>query len=475
MRTRTSRFGVLIVALALLLCGAARAFAGYDARGAELRDILAKKELDQATKEREVLTRALDEYLRTREQCLQDLVKIVEEPSPGRTEQERVWDERLAACRQEASKIGDAIKGIPGVPTIGAFNFINVTQVEEEKFFATLDRVQVGERRDRLVANQKNLLEMTQALDEKWRSLVEQDKVLDEREKQVVDDLGAIIDRAFDAADRERRTLKEKVVNGGQQISAVVKRWGKPIAYLLGALTGADLHALEEGIKVFKEADPAISAYSKIYAKTNADYIGRAADYAALLQSERGGIFVLYGGFYRDTKQFLEKNGFDIAKVDYQLGSEAMSAWASGAATAGQRADADAFGRDVLARLSAHLAETEKKFNEFVARHKGKFFGPIAPEITEALAETRVWEDWARMIEGKNLDAKLRQWRNEANDNNVFFTVSIDGLTDADRGELRREIQPRIDELVQSLDDAATIPQRFRKDFDRSRLGDELK
>lgn len=470
--TVVRRRGWLVVTLlGILLWSSGVAFAGYDARASELRDILAKKELaDQ--KERDVLARALDDYVRAREQCLEDLVRIIEESSRDRTEQERAWNDRLGGCKQDASRLADAIKSISGTPSIGAFNFVNVTAIEEQKFFEGLGGVKVGERRDHLIVNQKNVIDMTQRLDEKWQALFDQDNSIDEHEQQIVSEIGAIVDRAFDQADRERRTIKEKLVDGVDKATKIVKKYNKPIVYLLGTLTGADLDTLKQALEVIKGSEPAIDAYAKIYLKTNEDYIARSAEYAALLQSERGGIYILFGGFRQDTEEFLKKNGFDQAKIEYQLASDAMASWASSTATSGQRSDADAFGKDVLGKLGNHLAETERRFNDFVSHHKSKFFGPIAPDIKEALAETRVWEDWDRMMQGKSLDAKLRQWRSDAS---TFFTVSLSGLSSEDQEYLRGLLQPRVDELVRSLDDAATIPDRFHHDFDRSRLGDDLK
>jgi len=455
--------------------GAGLAFAGYDARASELRAILARKLAQKELtdeKERDVLARALDDYLRARTQCLEDLVRIVEETSQSRTEQERAWDDRLGGCKQDASRLGDAIKSISGTPSVGAFNFVNLTQVEEEKFFSGLERVQVGERRDHLIENQKNVTDMSQRLDEKWRSLFEQDNSIDEHEKQIVDEIGEIIDRAYDAADRERRTIKEKLVAGVDQAVKVVKKYNKPLVYLLGALTGADLEQLKQAIEVIKGSEPAVDAFSKIYLKTNEEYIARSNEYARLLQSERGGIYILFGSIRQDTEEFVKKNGFDQAKLEYRAAVDAMASWTSGTATSAQRSDADAFGRDVLGKLSNHLAETEKRFNEFVSRHKGKFFGPIAPDIKESIAETRVWEDWDRMIRGKSLDARLRQWRSEAN---TFFTVSLSGLTSDDEEFLRGFLKPRVEELVRSLVEAEKIPDKFHHDFDRHSLGDELK
>ena len=118
------------------------------------------------------------------------------------------------------------------------------------------------------------------------------------------------------------------------------------------------------------------------------------------------------------------------------------------------------------------LSLTERVFNEFVKEHKGKSFGPLAPDIKNALTESRAWEDRHRMMDEKGLDSKLRQWRNEANS---FFGVSLSGLSSADKEYLRDLIQPRVDELVRSLEQAEEIPEKFHKDFNRRNAEDSLR
>lgn len=460
-----------IVALLVTACVWVRvADAGYDARASELRAVLKKKELAD-DKEREVLTKALDEYLSHRQECLDSLVRIIAETSAD-AKQEQAWLYRLDGCREDAARLGEAVKSISGTPSIGAFNFVGVTQVEEVNFFTNLTKTKVGERRDKIAVNGKNVADMTSKLDEKWRYLFDQDNSLDEYEKRIVEQVGALIDESLDESDKQRRTIKEQLVGNVNEVAKFVKKWGKGIREALQHVPSEEVQVLRHALEGIEKVAPAIDAYAKIYLKTNADYIARSADYASLLQSEKGGIYVLFGGFRRDTEEFLKTNGFDLAKIDYQAASDALSSWASSSATSGQKSDAESFSKEVLGKLSTQLSVTEKAFNEFVSHHKSKFFGPIAPEIKEALAETRVWEDWNRMMQGKSLDSKLRQWRSEAN---TFFDVSLAELSSDDQAYLKGLLRERTDELVRSLQEAEKLPEKFKHDFDRSRLGDDIR
>jgi len=471
MRNNVIRTRTWIVAflLGLLIWGSGQAFAGYDARPSELRDRLAKESL-AGQKERDVLSKALDDYVRAREQCLEDLVRIVEESDAGKDEQEAAWEGRLATCKQDPSRLADAVRSLSGVPSTGAYTFANVTALQEEKFFEGLAQTRIGERRDHLIVNQKNVEEMRDDLQEEWDEIADQEKSIHESEESVVSQLEDMIDRWTDQAARERRTIKEKLNAGAPIIVKVMKLTSMPLVAALQHFTGHNLSDLQQGIQLVEDSGPAIDAFSGIYRKANEAYLARKIEYDALVRSERGGIYVLYSNFRQQTQDFVEKNGFDKAKVDYQEASDAMASWVSGTETSGQRSDADAFSRDVMAKLSDHLAKTETVFNEFVSKNKGKFFGPIGPDIEEALTATRMWEQWDLTIQSKGLDAKLRSWRDEAN---IFWAVDISGLTSEDQGYVRGLIKERVEKLVESLDQAVTIPQQFHHDFDRSVLEDD--
>ncbi|HLL21259.1 MAG TPA: hypothetical protein VK427_03965 [Kofleriaceae bacterium] len=112
--------------------------AGYDARVAELRRLLQTKQLADA-KERDVLTKALDEYLKDRQDCFDALVRLVEEASAD-AKQEQAWTSRLDGCKEDAVQLGNAIKSVSGTPSIDAYHFLATTQVEEVSFFTNSRR-----------------------------------------------------------------------------------------------------------------------------------------------------------------------------------------------------------------------------------------------------------------------------------------------------------------------------------------------
>ncbi len=245
------------------LFGLRVADAGYDARASELREILKRKDL-RDDKEREVLTKALDDYLKHRQECLEALVRIIEASSSD-TNQEQVLLYRIDGCREDVARFGDSVKSIPDTPSIGAFNFLGVSQVEEVNFFTNLTKAKIGERRDKILMNGKNVADKMNALDEKWRFLLDRDNSLDEYQKKIREQLVEIIDLAFDESDRERRTIKERLVGSTQAIAKLTKKYGRPIRELLQNLPSDELKLLASAIDAIETLEPSIEAYAKIY------------------------------------------------------------------------------------------------------------------------------------------------------------------------------------------------------------------
>jgi hypothetical protein len=465
------RVTFLIALLLSSLLAAHAAWAGYDARAGELKNRLDTIKFvdDFAT-----LERAVNDYTKARNEGLDDLVHLIEDNSVDKKQQSS-WNERVDRMRTDAQRVTDAGKGMRGGPSTLVINFLNLFGAEEGKFLEALKTMEVPKRRDFILENRKNVKEMTEKREIEWRALFDQDNAIDDHEKAIYDEIVQLIDRSFDQADKEQRTTKEQLVDGVQKLTRFAKDWGKPLIMGFSAVVGLPpeiKHAVDEALKVLKEAEKPISAFAKIYLKVNEDYLSRSYEYSSEMRSERGGVYVLFGSLRASTEDFVKKNDYALAKQEYFNAESDLRSWRSALYTSAQQSDAEAFAKDVLAKLSGHLYETEKVFNDFVSRHKGKFFGPIAPDISQALTESRVWEDRVKAMDGKDLEGKLQHWRSDAN---TFFTVSMSGLTDSDQTELRKWIQPRVDELVKALEQAGKLSAQFHKDFDRHDAENDLK
>jgi len=182
---------------------------------------------------------------------------------------------------------------------------------------------------------------------------------------------------------------------------------------------------------------------------------------------------------------------FEAARQKYQDAKSALESWGSGLPTDALKSDASQFVQALLAALSNQLALTETLFNQFVSQNKGRFFGPVGPDIEQALLETRTWEDTETRLREKGLEGKLRQWRSDANkflEVDVRFATQslaynlrgmpkelqgeVTTFVEAVRDEVMRETRQRLDELNRSFDATLQVASddKIRQALDRSQV-----
>jgi hypothetical protein len=240
--------------------------------------------------------------------------------------------------------------------------------------------------------------------------------------------------------------------------------------------------------------------YTKLWLRTNEEFLKRVNTYRELVQAEAGGVYVLFSQTYTDTQRFVEEHGYDVAKGLYKHAVESLNAWVAKQPSGPVRDDAESFAKDCLERISMNLSRTETTFNEFVSRHKDKFFGPVGPSIKEALSERQSWDLYLSNLRSKDVESKLRQFRAEAT---TFFTVDIDGpvsknideirfredllnddeqracIAELDRytSEIKRQLQERVEELVKAMEESERTlsDDELEELFDRIAVEDKIK
>jgi hypothetical protein len=407
--------------------------AGYDARAGELREMLAKETFEG--QERELLGKAADEWLKARNEYLDKLVALVAETRLD--EQEREWVARVGEARSKLKDLFDsAWSSLSGTPSVGAMHFVNIVRAEEDRFLAGLAGVKVAEGRDYIVKNQRNVEEQSRALQEKWRSLTEQEKGLFEQELKIACELEEMIKKVVDEAVVKNRTAREKV----ESVVAVGVKLGA------AAIPNQTLSTLADAV-----ADLALLYVNAgEYART------RTVTFSYLMDSDAGGIYPLFLATRQETQEFVEKNDFLHAKERWQLAKDALERLVSDAATSAQKSDAGVFKEEILRRLSTHLTLTELTFNEFVSRHRSRFFGPISDETLEAIAEPHAWENEWRVFDQLALDAKLREWRRLSEN---YWDADLSGVSDEAKASMKEHVRGRLDELIRALSEEQRLGQ----------------
>jgi hypothetical protein len=182
---------------------------------------------------------------------------------------------------------------------------------------------------------------------------------------------------------------------------------------------------------------------------------------------------VLFGNTYATTKEFVEKNSYSKAKLLYDKAKDELrTIYESG--TPAQRDDGKEFAEAQLKILGERLAEMEKTFNTFVEKHKGKFFGPVGPELEEALVETRVWEREADDMKRLDLEGKLREWRDE--ENKAFINVDWSKVSDGQRDAIKAEVKRNLETLLNAINEADPVfkNESWTINYDRKELARRL-
>ena len=428
---------ILVITLVLGLFGLA--LAAYDARLAELKQEL-KAEPGITEEDTRALTNMYDEYNKERNSTFTALLEMLQRTDTS-PQASNYWtrakalydviDGRKSSLREKLSKSGENL-------------FVRFTTAEF-LFNLRLTTTKLPVRRDEIVTLNANLTDYTNKLDEKWKSLNSTDQSYDEQEKAIARELRGIVEEMIKEVAESNKNLQE--------------RFGQ------AASLGADFIPVV-GKLVEKTIEKIVERQNYILKRMN--------EYRNLVNYEKNGIFVLFDQTYYDTKKFIEQNGFDVAKEHYAKAREDAEALAAQGPN-GVRADAKEFADQALKALSDHLAKMESTFNRFVTAHKGKFFGPVGPDLEEALVETRAWEQETNDVKRLDLEGKLRAWR----ENVPQFLSQLDrsGLSEATRKTLKENIEKNLEALVKAIkgSEEALSNQFWVVNYDRSELARQIK
>ena len=428
------------------------------------------------------LNLAVADYVTARQSSLDDLRRMLEDTSASNVHQ-TPWRDRVSRAREEAaSKLANALSSIDE-PTTPALAFVTVAGREEDAFWSSLHGLNAADVRDRIVANREKVAKMTTDLEEKWRTIEAADESIATKEWAIETELEYSLQQACEKAASKRRTVHEQLV----AITVLYDEWPKKLKSFEGQMAAQlvkkAMNALADAtIKNLNFVLGELKDHSKLWLQTNQAAVQRMGEYRSLVQSEAGGVMVLFGRTYTDTQEFIKTNGFDAAKALYQQAHDELDRWRSGLPTSGLQDDAKLFAEDALKGLSAVLSQTESTFNDFVYKHRGKFFGPLGPDVREALTEKEAWKKATDQLKAIDVETKLRGWRDDAKQ---FFTVNIDDpinksidaleewglqqlVPNAERDQIRKEfhdfagtikkqVEAEVEELVKRMEESQRI------------------
>jgi hypothetical protein len=328
---------------------------------------------------------AIARYRPWRRGALEELLRILEDDDDD--EQARTWTDRCERFRAEApDHFENALNNIqlPTEAAAAGYRWQLALMANEARFFETLGKVNAAQVRDYLCANRESLRTYTDALDQKWRAIVDEGNKLQADEKKVYDEMMATTRRIVDELTQADRTLKEKMGYAGTFPLLAIEKLGGTAADLIGLPDGVG-EAAEKAAEYAREKMQA-------WLEANRALQGRAANYRALLQAEKGGVLPLFRETRRQVYEYWEKNNPERARDWLNRFRQSLeSEWVASCPTCGQQDDAKDFYKAGLERVEKHFKAVEEVAKRFEEKWTGVFKGPLAPRTIDELVDSQSW------------------------------------------------------------------------------------
>ncbi|HMV67187.1 MAG TPA: hypothetical protein PKA64_10080 [Myxococcota bacterium] len=451
----------------------------FDKRKQELKDRFTMIQGELPFEEVTRILAALDRYGSLRDQVLTDVAFAATDL--GRDKKESTYAGALSRGRDVVDALDHMLDGV-SEPSDKALAFRGLATVEEQRFWSTLEPLQLGGARDLLLSKHLFIEDYTRVLQAKWSSMSEADEAIDRLERDATDAMNAMLRRAVEggtpALDRAGQSLR-KVTDELKQIKKdlmtflgdALKEVGVngQVASTAAYLTTKWLQGKLTGLlgSTGKEVFDALASW---YSDVLVVYLdGTFSQKVYELKSRipnQGAVIATFTTTRREADEFLRTNGFATAQEIWQAVDRAVDGWTSGLLGDGCKADGQAFADYVMEGLSQRLDAVEDVFNTFVSDNQGRFLGSLRLDVEEAMLETRAWEDREASLVNYGLEARLRTWRQGLLDarllvDNAFgeFSYNLNDLPADVQYAIQTEMNTLRDGLIQriaALTDQAT-------------------
>ncbi|MFO7545888.1 MAG: hypothetical protein R6W77_10375 [Trueperaceae bacterium] len=380
--------------------------------------------------ERDAFLEAVEEYIEERNEALSDLVDLIAQSGEG--EQEGAW-QSIVSDLMDLPGLADADDDLESSEALYLYDEF---MEQEEEWVSALSVLETAAYRDDMVAMRIRLVNMTQLLETKWQGFLNDDGAIDEKQYKALADIYGILAQLAGQSDGKRKAVRDSI----QVVVELLRRFD----VIPGSVPGEVASAITQAIGVIAETVKVYNPY--------ATAVEALRPQIRELAGQELGLLVLFNETREDTQLFVEQNGYDVMKELFDGAVDELERF-EGVGTDGQRDDASVVVEALVGVLEDRLAEGGNVFNEFVAKHNLKFFGPVGPDIREFLVDTKAWLEDAERVDDLDLEDVLSAWRSDANS---FFGVSlsVDGITDYERQFIQEQLRNDLDALRKEIDEA---------------------
>ena len=328
---------------------------------------------------------AIAKYKSWRRDALEDLLKVLEEDDDD--DSARSWSDLTGTMRAEAPEFfEDALNNIqlPTEAATTAYRWQLTVMANEGKFFEALGKANAAQVRDYLCANRESLKAYTEVLDQKWRTIVDEGNKLQSEEKKLYEEMLATTKRIIDELTQADRTMKEKISYAGTFPLLAVEKLGGAAADLAGLPDGVG-EAAEKAAEYAREKLQA-------WIESNQALQGRAVNYRALVQAEKGGVLPLFKETRQQVYEYWDKHNLDRARDWMQRFRTSLEdEWVTACPTYGQQDDAKDFYKAAFERVEKHFKAVEDVAKQFEGKWNGVFKGALAPKTIDELVDSTSW------------------------------------------------------------------------------------
>ncbi len=417
------------------------------ARGAELREALDKPVGVPLPPDADIalLRDAVEKWIEARRGHLDALLILLREPDAK--PQADAWKNRMETFKDDLKRFGSAL-GSNSQASEWARTFLSMNTTADEKFVTALEKAAVvPEARDYMTTYLQILGQQMKDLETKWNATISKHASYEQQEEATIDEVYKIIADAISNA----RDLETKMVSA---IGSTLEK----IKSLIEGLPEGGADAMD--IPFNNElviAGKAVEWFKLLLVGVDT----QSTRFETYFREEIGSVLFLFQDFRDDTKEFIDKFGYkEVLKREDDSRSALDSFKSAAASSSGNKIDGEQFAEAAGILIKGHVNNAKNAWDDFVAKHEKKFFGPVGPDVAKALLDRDVFENKYERLQARDLNDLAEKWRSNIRET---WDVSFSGIPE----KLAERYQKELAEKLRDLDEILRRPflDRFRDAF----------
>lgn len=404
----------------------------YERRTAELA-LTFQSEVEAAPELTFYLPRLAD-YTKHCTAVLEELVRAVASVDLADSREAEEWAQVRDRLLAEAVKAKPDLSQYRETPSLALLAFHTRLQLDEAAFLGALGKSNVGDEIDRIAAVARNLEQKTADLEKIWKETVDRDGDFDKKAEETAKEIAKLVDEAIETAAANHRTMLEQLGEVAK-LNEKIPEGMQDLSDLLPGVFGLALKAL---LKI-------LGSSTYFWAKMQERLIEREGKLRETFAKEAN-LLLAFSETRKEVEEFVKTTNFEAAEAAFEQAEKELDELVGAMKTSGQKDDLGRFRDRVLDALEDVLDAAERRHDEFVSKHRTKFFGPLSSQVIEELIESSRWDGLTREIDSRTLHDRLAELHSKN-----LLSVSIGGLRPEVREYIEKEVRRDFDEAMKVI------------------------